>query len=406
MHILPDLKKLEKRYTVENGLVVVGVHSAKFENEKDSANILSAVQRYDIIHPVVNDANMSMWNDLKIRCWPSMMILGPNGNPLFIFMGEGHYETLEKYIGIAMKYYRSIDAIRSHSLPLHPSTELLQVNSLKFPGKIACSISYSTSSSSSSNCNDNSSSELYAISDSGNHRIMIINSNGKIIYKIGGKSNNGFVDGDFKTARFDSPQGVTFLDEHTVYVADTENHAIRKICLTTQLVETIAGTGVQGNDRIGGKIGKLQELSSPWDLAIYRTRDMDMSFHIDEQSIPEKNILLIAEAGMHQIWAIFLEDTIWWKYKKYTKGTVIPIAGSGQEENRNNSYPQNAAFAQPSGLAIDRDNKMVYIADSESSCVRKLSLADGKVLPVVGGDRNPLVKRLIISFFFCYVTTI
>lgn len=46
MHILPDLKKLERTYSVEKGVVIVGVHSAKFDNEKDSNNILAAIQRY------------------------------------------------------------------------------------------------------------------------------------------------------------------------------------------------------------------------------------------------------------------------------------------------------------------------------------------------------------------------
>ena len=45
MHILPDLDELESRFTSTDGLVVVGVHSAKFDNEKDSANILSAIIR-------------------------------------------------------------------------------------------------------------------------------------------------------------------------------------------------------------------------------------------------------------------------------------------------------------------------------------------------------------------------
>lgn len=76
MHILPDLKKIEDMNSVEDGLVVIGVHSAKFENEKDSANILSAVQRYNITHPVVNDSQQSMWIDLKVVCWPTLIILG------------------------------------------------------------------------------------------------------------------------------------------------------------------------------------------------------------------------------------------------------------------------------------------------------------------------------------------
>lgn len=76
MHILPDLKKIEDSYSVEDGLVVIGVHSAKFDNEKDSDNILSAVQRYNITHPVVNDFTQSMWTDLKVVCWPTLIILG------------------------------------------------------------------------------------------------------------------------------------------------------------------------------------------------------------------------------------------------------------------------------------------------------------------------------------------
>lgn len=79
-----------------------------------------------------------------------------------------------------------------------------------------------------------------------------------------------------------------------------------------KIVTTVVGTGIQGHDYIGGKIGKDQILSSPWDLAIYK-------YECNKNTIP---ILLIAMAGTHQIWALFLEDTIWWK-KRYIK--FIPI---------------------------------------------------------------------------------
>ena len=59
MHILPELKKLEQAYP--NKLVVIGVHSAKFETEKETENIREAVLRYEIEHPVVNDADHSIW---------------------------------------------------------------------------------------------------------------------------------------------------------------------------------------------------------------------------------------------------------------------------------------------------------------------------------------------------------
>lgn len=388
MHILPDLKKLESLYSIKDGLVVVGVHSAKFDNEKESVNILSAVQRYEILHPVVNDSQSSMWMDLHIKCWPTLLVLGPRGNPLFVFMGEGHSKILEKYVGGAMDFYRSSGALKSHSLPISSSSDLIMTSNLKFPGKIACSKQFVDNTSEEA---PDDTKELYAISDSGNHRILLIEPSGRVLEKIGGKL-SGFEDGTFEEARFNSPQGVTFYKSDIIYVADTENHAIREIDLTNRTVTTIGGQGKQGSDQVGGLIGIAQEISSPWDIATYRTRDMDMSFHMDEESIPERDVILIAMAGTHQIWAIFTESTIWWKFKKFPAFALAAIAGNGHEENRNNSYPQNAAFAQPSGLAISGKHKELYIADSESSCIRKLALADGKVLPVAGGDRNPLVS--------------
>lgn len=391
MHILPDLKKLEERYTIEDGLVVIGVHSAKFDNEKDSANILSAIQRYNISHPVVNDSVSSLWMNLNIKCWPTLVVLGPRGNPIFVLMGEGHGQRLDKYIRSALKFYETKSAIKNHPIALNPASELLKASLLKFPGKIA------TRHLRNAQCDDESSSrkligsELYAVSDSGNNRILVFQANGQIVEIIGGKE-PGFADGNFKEARFNSPQGVSFYGNDIIYVADTENHAIREINLTTKTVDTIAGHGKQGVDQAGGLIGTSQEISSPWDVVTYRTRDMDMSFHADGEAIPERDIILIAMAGTHQIWAIFKDETIWWKFKKFSEGSVAAIAGNGHEENRNNSYPQNAAFAQPSGLALAPKTKELFIADSESSSIRKLCLADGKVLAVAGGDRNPLVS--------------
>lgn len=314
-------------------------------------------------------------------------------------MGEGNYEVLEKLIGATIKFYTKSGELKSHSLPLNPAIDLIVSANLQFPSKIVCSRSDTGGDQP----------EIYAIADTGYHRIIITSATGAVLHRIGGKS-SGFADGDFETARFNGPQGLCFLnaDAHVVFVADTENHAIRRIDLVRRRVETVAGTGMQGTDSVGGLIGRAQELSSPWDVAVCRTRDMDMSFHVDENNIPEKDILLIAAAGLHQIWAVFLDDVIWWKFKKYAAGTVVAIAGNGREENRNNSYPSNAAFAQPSGLTLRRDTKEMFIADSESSAVRKIHLQDGKVVGVAGGDLDPRVSanwrlyflNLIIAFLY------
>ncbi|KYM97574.1 NHL repeat-containing protein 2 [Cyphomyrmex costatus] len=151
------------------------------------------------------------------------------------------------------------------------------------------------------------------------------------------------------------------------------------IDLEKRIVSTIAGTGSQGCDRVGGRHGTDQALSSPWDVAIYHHKYKDTT-------VP---VLLIVIAGTHQIWALFLEDTIWWKEKKYPAGTCAAIVGNGQEENRNNTYPHAAALAQPSGIAVVQECKVAFLADSESSTIRRLHLDSGQVSAVCGGDKNP-----------------
>ncbi|KAF5276026.1 hypothetical protein FQA39_LY00822 [Lamprigera yunnana] len=364
MHILPDLKDIENDFSVEDGLVVVGVHSAKFENEKQSKNIMAAVQRYNISHPVVNDRDNVMWRNCKVCCWPTLLLLGPNAKPIVMFMGEGHKDELQLLIRNALTFYKTKKLISNDKIPFKSAFHFLPdlKGPLLFPGKITSYI------------DSNGNSEMLAISDTGNHRILITQSDGEIIHQIGGSS-AGFKDGNFEEVLFNAPQGLVFANAYTLYVADTENHAIRTINLNKSTVTTIVGSGEQGCDFKGGSTGFNQEISSPWDVCMY--------------TFSNTQILLIAMAGLHQIWALFFDNIQWWRGCSYLASTCIAIAGSGREENRNNLYCSSASFAQPSGLAVSESTKELFIADSESSTVRKISLVDGKVSAVVGGDINP-----------------
>src|ERR1043166_2986471 len=71
MHIIPDLKRLEKKYP--NELVVIGVHSAKYENEKSEENIRRIIVRYELEHPVVNDADFAIWQSYGVHAWPTQV---------------------------------------------------------------------------------------------------------------------------------------------------------------------------------------------------------------------------------------------------------------------------------------------------------------------------------------------
>ncbi|KAM6964281.1 NHL repeat-containing protein 2 [Tautogolabrus adspersus] len=362
MHILPDLHQLEQKHSVKDGLVIVGVHSAKFPNEKVLDNIRSAVLRYDICHPVVNDSEACLWHELEVSCWPTLVLLGPRGNLLFSLVGEGHRDKLQLFTDIALRYYGEKGLLKAHTVGIKLYRDSLPPSVLSFPGKVAI---------------DDSRKRL-AIADTGHHRILVVTVTGQLEHVIGGPE-SGRQDGDLSKASFNSPQGVAIKGD-TVYVADTENHLIRKIDLSERRVSTLAGVGAQGTDKEGGAMGPEQPISSPWDVTL------------GSAGGDEDNVLWIAMAGTHQIWALFLADGKLPKGSESKAGTCIRWAGSGSEENRNNSYPHKAGFAQPSGLALAPEEpwSCLYLADSESSTIRTLALKDGAVKLLVGGERDPM----------------
>ncbi|XP_008632664.1 PREDICTED: NHL repeat-containing protein 2 [Corvus brachyrhynchos] len=364
LHLLPDLHALEHQYSDKDGLVIVGVHSAKFPNEKVLDNIKTAILRYNIVHPVVNDADATLWHELEVSCWPTLVILGPRGNMLFSLVGEGHREKLFLFTSITLKFYKERGQIKENNIGIKLYRDSLPPSPLLFPGKVTV----------------DDSGERLVIADTGHHRILVTRKNGQILHTIGGP-NSGRRDGGFSEAAFNSPQGIA-IKNNIIYVADTENHLIRKIDLESQMVTTVAGIGVQGVDKEGGAKGEEQPISSPWDVV----------FGNSISGAQEDDVLWIAMAGIHQIWALMLEGGKLPKGSDLKKGVCLRFAGSGNEENRNNAYPHKAGFAQPSGLSLAPEEpwNCLFVADSESSTVRTISLKDGAVKHLVGGERDPL----------------
>ncbi|KAH9381261.1 hypothetical protein HPB48_003242 [Haemaphysalis longicornis] len=88
-HLLPTIRLLEETCPADSGLLVIGVHSAKFDHEKRLANVANALLRLGITHPVVNDSQSRLWQRLRINCWPTLVVLGPSGQLLLSLVGEG-----------------------------------------------------------------------------------------------------------------------------------------------------------------------------------------------------------------------------------------------------------------------------------------------------------------------------
>lgn len=335
MHVLPDLKYLEQKY-VEQPFIVVGVHSAKFDNEKEVENVRNAILRYEIEHPVVLDDNHQIWSSFGVRAWPTLVLIDPDGYIVGMFSGEGNRDALDWAIETSLEYYRRSGKLDNSPLKVDLEKANVKPGILNYPGKIIA----------------RPDSGRLIISDSNHHRFLVVNQTGRILDVIG-KGNAGFDDGTFETASFFRPQGMA-LHHDTLYVADTENHAIRQINFKTRTVKTVAGTGVQANFYHRGGEGKSTALNSPWDLYI------------------QGDTCYIAMAGPHQIWTLDLKTQ-----------RVESFAGSGQEA-RIDGDRSTAAFAQPSGITGDGEN--LYIADSEISSVRQINLKTGAVSTLAGGD--------------------
>ena len=334
IHIIPDLKKLEAKYA--NQLVVIGVHSAKFQNEKETENIRRIILRYEIEHPVYNDSEYAVWQSYGVRAWPTQVLIDPGGYIIGGVSGEGNYDVIDQAIAKTVEDFRKKGELNEEPLKLVLERAKVGDLPLAFPGKILA---------------DANTDRLF-IADSNHNRIVVTKRDGTLVDTIG-TGEAGAADGAFDKATFYRPQGMA-LDGEGLFVADTENHLIRRVDLKSRTVETVAGTGQQTHDYFKVGPARTVALSSPWDLQL------------------AGRVLYIAMAGPHQIWMLDLE-----------KNEVSTFAGSGREERKDGPVLQ-AGFAQPSGMATD--GKTLYIADSESNIIRAIDLSARTVKTLVGGD--------------------
>jgi thiol-disulfide isomerase/thioredoxin len=346
IHVIPDLKKLEAKYAKE--LVVIGVHSAKFENEKETENIRRIVLRYEIEHPVVNDADFAIWGAYAVKAWPTLVLIDPAGYVVGQVSGEGNYEELDRAIGETVAAARKRGELNEQPLKLALERAKTADLPLAFPGKVLA---------------DEQTGRLF-VADSNHNRVVVARLDGTVL-EVVGTGARGATDGAFEVATFHRPQGLALErgregKDDLLYVADTENHLIRRVDLRARTVSTVAGTGRQAQTYLSGEDGdapaRTTPLNSPWDLLVVGRR------------------LYIAMAGPHQIWRLHLNTD-----------RISVFAGSGREA-RADGPRQQAAFAQPSGLATD--GRTLYVADSESNVVRAVDLST----PRAAGGEEPVAE--------------
>ena len=327
-HVLAELRPIEAKYS--DVLTVVGVHSPKFEHEKNPESVRSAIERHGIDHPVLNDPNLSTWSGYGVRAWPTLVLIDPLGEVVAQFSGEGHAHAIDATIADLVKKHEASGTLtRGDDVFVAPPPPR---SIYRQPGK-ATLLDQGT----------------LLVSDSANHRLVIADpANPNAIVRTIGSGTRGLLDGQASEARFNEPYGVVRLPDdvaaavgYDLVVADSVNHALRGVVLATGAVTTVAGTGeqwMQGDPSHGD--ARATRLSTPWDVTWHEGR------------------VVVAMAGEHRLWAF---DPI---------ASMVEVFAGTTNEGLVDGPRDQAWFAQPS--AVVSDGRVLWVVDSETSAIRRI----------------------------------
>ncbi|WP_453985266.1 NHL domain-containing thioredoxin family protein [Brevibacterium casei] len=354
LHVLDELRPLEEKYSGE--LVIIGVHSPKFEFERTVEAVDQAVERYQVEHLVLDDPDLITWQAYTARAWPTLAVIDPEGYLVATLSGEGHGAGLGEIIEGLIAEHSAKGTLHSgdgpYVPPPAPETELF------YPGKVTVLPSGNL-----------------LVADSGHHSLVEYGPDAQTVLRRIGTGERGLTDGDFSTARFSEPGGITVLPDdiadqvgYHLVVADTVNHVLRGINLTTETVTTIAGTGEQhmvgAIDNVRGTHGALGRYDGP-------ALDVKLSSPWDVLFVPSTAEVVVAMAGNHTVWSF---DPL--------AGRIRLLSGT-MNEGLVDGDGQTAWFAQSSGLDLQPDGTVI-VADSETSAIRRLDPATGEASTLVG----------------------
>lgn len=344
--LLEDLQRLQARFPL--GLSLLGIHQPKFDAELDDRVVLKAANRLGLGFPVANDRGWAAWQHYGLQSWPSVVLVDSRGRLREVFTGDDQATALEA--AVARLVEETGGALVQAEPPRRTGTEPRLP--LAFPSGLAVGENH-----------------LY-VADTGHHRILECTHSGRILREFG-TGHGDLVDGAPEDAAFRHPRGLCLVRE-SLYVADTGNHALRRIRLLDGAVETLAGNGRAGSPREGGGKAATLPLNQPWGL------------------VGNLDRIIIAMAGSNQLWEYMLGQ-----------GQLKLLAGSGELGIADGSA-RSAMFAHPAALA--QVQQTLYVADAASSSIRSLQAAQGQVQTLVGqglyefGDQDGQRREARLQF--------
>ncbi len=329
LNLLEILDGLQKRYN--DGLVVIAIHTPKFDAEIDHDDAMWLASQAGAKVVVAHDPAFVTWQHYGIHAWPSVALIDAEGQLVEVFAGDKLRDPLDSAIARLLD-----DAGEKDLRAWLPPPQLARP---EFRPALASPVGIAVTAQ-----------HLY-VADSGHHRVLECNHDGRVLREFG-SGTPGWVDGTSNIAGFHFPRGLCVVRD-TLYVADSGNHAVRRIRLASGDVDTLLGTGFDGEPTALADITQARTpLHGPFGIA----------------GSVEK--LIVAMTAEHQLWEVDL-----------ARNSFKPLAGSGRAGLVDGSG-KAASFAEPAGLVLVQS--MLYVADSANSALRSVNVASGQVQTLVG----------------------
>ena len=322
---LQGVAALQQRHRGQ--VAVIGIHVPKFDAERDGGLVRDVLAAQGVSIACAHDADWITWQHYEVSAWPTAILVDPEGQVFQRFVGDRALD------GLAAALEPMFDAgfDRGGALVDLPRS-VLDAPGLQIGGMVA------------------SANRLY-VADTARHRLLECTHDGRVLRRIG-TGNRDFADGLADTAGFAEPRGLALLQDR-LYVADTGNHAIRRVDVRTGEVDTLVGHG-KGGDPVPGVLALPGDspLDRPWALAA------------------QDSSLYIGLAAGHQ----------WWVFE-LGRRALRHLSGSGVL-GIDDGPADVAEFAQPAAIALA--GGQAYVLDAASSALRQLDVATGAVRTLLG----------------------
>lgn len=315
-----DLTQLQKEFP--HIRVIVSLNP-KFDYPKKEADIMNELEKRQISLPVYLDKGFALWECMGVEFWPTTMFFGPQGSLLESREGRINLEELRMFLPEVLSRLAPYTDKKAEQFYGMPPGRWNKRTVLEYPAGLAV----------------NEKESMIFVSDQLGDRVLGLTIDGNVMYCIG-NGDKGFQNGTLEQATLNGPRGLAMDSENFIlYIADTDNHAVRKVDLINDEVTTIVGAGRPPAKMPKKIVGPNSVINSPTDLLL------------------EGNDLYISMQGSNQIWKMDLRT-----------GVAEPIAGS-ETFGFSNGAALKSELAAPSGLASDVSGA-IFFTDAQASALR------------------------------------